>query len=59
MNQKILKIISRIKENLRDLKDFDLEEDNVVDEIYESLSEIEELIYEEESDVFQDEEEGF
>lgn len=53
MNQEILKIVNRIKENLRQI------DSDVVDEIYDSLSEIEDLIYEEESDMFQDEEEGF
>lgn len=54
MNQKILKIISRIKENLRE---FDADENELIDEIYESLSEIEELIYDDEDmDLFEDEE---
>ena len=56
MNQKILKIVSQIKENLRK---FDGEEMESIDEIYDSLSEIEDLIYEQESDTFEDEEEGY
>jgi hypothetical protein len=56
MNQEILKIVNRIKENLRQL---DSEDNELVDEIYDSLSEIEDLIYEQESDTFRDEEEGY
>ena len=56
MNQQILKVVSKIKENLRK---FDSDENELIDEIYESLSEIEDLIYEQESDIFEDEEEGF
>lgn len=56
MNQEILKIVNRIKENLRQI---DSEDNDVIDGIYDSLSEIEDLIYEEESDIFEDDEEGF
>ena len=37
----------------------DSEDNDVIDEIYDSLSEIEDLIYEEESDIFQDDEDSF
>ncbi len=56
MNQKILKIVNQIKESLRQL---DSDDNELVDGIYDSLSEIEDLIYEEESDMFEDEEDGF
>jgi hypothetical protein len=56
MNQKILKIVSQIKENIRK---FDSDGSELIDEIYDSLTEIEDLIYEEESDIFEDEEDGF
>lgn len=45
MNQKLLKLIDKIKNNVRDLDDEGISHP-LVDKIYEQLTEIEDLIYE-------------
>lgn len=50
MNQKLLKLIDKIKNNVRDLDDEGVSHP-LIDKVYEQLTEMEDLIYEsEESD---------
>lgn len=48
MKENILKIVNRIKENLKDI-DNDGVEHELLDEIYDSLAEIEEEVYEDDA----------
>lgn len=55
MKQRILKIISNIKESLKDI-DNGITTNQLLDDIYESLNQIEDEIYSDDTDAFREDE---